>query len=151
MSKVIVLRGIPGSGKSTYAKEQIAREAPSSYAVCSADNFFVGTDGVYRFDATKLGEAHAACLRDFYRAIDLGLQLVVVDNTNVRAWESAAYIQLARLRGYEVEVVRFHGDPATIGARNVHGCPPAAIERMYKSMERLPSALGDETVINVRA
>jgi hypothetical protein len=53
---VIVCRGLPGAGKSTY----VATLSPGA-VVCSADSYFVGPDGAYRFDPAKLGQAHEAC------------------------------------------------------------------------------------------
>ncbi len=57
--KAIILSGISGAGKSTYIDERYPT-AP----MCSADTYFT-TDGVYKFDATRLGEVHAQCLRWF--------------------------------------------------------------------------------------
>lgn len=51
-----ILRGAPGSGKTTWA---LANRQTST--LCSADHYFTGPDGVYRFDASKIGLAHAAC------------------------------------------------------------------------------------------
>jgi adenylate kinase family enzyme len=52
--QLIIVRGIPGSGKSTFA---------SSLGIphYEADQYFIGADGVYRFDFSKLGEAHRQC------------------------------------------------------------------------------------------
>ena len=55
--KILTLvRGLPGSGKSTFAN-WIWNE----YAICEADKFFVDNEGNYNFDATKLREAHEWC------------------------------------------------------------------------------------------
>jgi hypothetical protein len=57
MSGVLFLiRGLPGSGKTSFATA-----IWNDYAVCEADKFFVGEDGIYRFDATKLKYAHEWC------------------------------------------------------------------------------------------
>lgn len=155
MKKVLIMRGIPGSGKSTYVAQAVG--ALLSYqvaSVCSADTYFLtGPDKEYIFDLSKIGQAHAACFSQFMSGLLLMkkdfLNLLVVDNTNVRAWEPSAYIQLARYHHVDIEIVRFHIDPAVAGPRNRHGVPQEAVDRMAKSMERLPPALGKETVVNV--
>lgn len=47
--ELLLIRGLPGSGKSTMAKEY----AKAGYVHCEADQFFE-IDGQYRFDASKL-------------------------------------------------------------------------------------------------
>ena len=48
-SKVLfLLRGLPGSGKSTLVKQIQAAYAES--AVCSADDYFLQEDGTYNYD-----------------------------------------------------------------------------------------------------
>ncbi len=150
------MRGIPGSGKSTYA-ERAVDTLPSDQvgAICSADNFFINESGEYKFDLSKIGLAHASCFDGFLhglRTMKAGyIHLLVVDNTNVKAWELSPYIQLAKHHRFDLEVVRFHIDPAIAGPRNKHGVPQEAVDRMAKGMERLPPALGREIVISLEA
>ena len=60
--KMFIMRGISGSGKSTKAREIMAKENSCGNAaiICSADDFFMAS-GKYKFDASKLGQAHAWC------------------------------------------------------------------------------------------
>ncbi len=51
-----LLRGLPGSGKSTFAN-LITNE----FSICEADKFFTDKEGNYNFDATKLSQAHSWC------------------------------------------------------------------------------------------
>ena len=54
---LFIVRGVPGSGKSTFAKH-----IWNEYAICEADKYFVDREtGEYKFDATKLKEAHEWC------------------------------------------------------------------------------------------
>lgn len=137
--KVVILRGIPGSGKSTLAKKLVADalKADSCFAkICSADNFFVDADGVYRFDARKLGEAHGACLRKFtnhleWCCLDDKKDLIVVDNTNTTAMEMAPYAALALAFGAELEVITVNCDPSIAAARNTHGVPADKVRAMF--------------------
>jgi predicted kinase len=97
--KVTILRGISGAGKTTWVKAN-AKEA----VVVSADHFFL-VDGEYRFDANKLQEAHVACFRRFMEAVLKKEPWIVVDNTNVSAWESAPYVLAGESYGYTVELL----------------------------------------------
>jgi len=124
-NKVVIMRGASGSGKSTYAKKHY----PDA-VVCSADSYFVDAQGDYNFDPTKLGAAHGQCKRSFKDALDRSEPLVVVDNTNTTLRELQPYVQLARARGYDVDVVRVETPLDVAAKRNVHGVPFDAVKRM---------------------
>jgi predicted kinase len=131
--KVIIMQGLPGSGKSTWIKNNCPEAV-----ICSADHYFLDREtGEYKFDATKIGEAHKECLQKFLEQTEgpLAEDLVVVDNTNLSLWEMATYIQVAAARGYTVEVVRILADPGICAQRNVHGVPATMIYRMADRME----------------
>ena len=99
---VIVLRGLSGSGKSTFAaylrqqcneSTQLHRDGRVNIRVCSADYFFQDLGG---FDASRLPEAHYECMRSFDHALgDPLVDVIVVDNTNVRPDEYQAYVERA--------------------------------------------------------
>jgi predicted kinase len=131
MKTLYIMRGLPGSGKSTEA-------AKIGGVICSADDHFV-VNGVYAFDPKQLGEAHARCKAKAQGAMRRGEAVVVVDNTNTQAWEARDYRQMARDLGYKVEVVEVgERTPEAIelyAERNTHGVPKAAIERMAARWE----------------
>jgi hypothetical protein len=58
-----VMRGLPGSGKTTLAQSMVKSytEAGKKGVICSADDFFVDNRGKYNFDMTRLSEAHEHC------------------------------------------------------------------------------------------
>lgn len=131
------MRGVSGSGKSTYIRDHL----PGAY-VCSADHFFIGTDGVYRFNPTKLGEAHRWCYRKFLTALSDWRELIVVDNTNTQLFEFYGYIQLAWAHDYEVSAVRMDTPVELAAARNLHGVPAAGVEAMAARFQTIPTFLG---------
>lgn len=143
--RVIIMRGIPGSGKSTWH----AKNYPVSY-VCSADLFMTDEEGNYRFDPTKLPLAHDSCLRLFLNFIEspnlIGSSRVpanhplpiIVDNTNVRMYELAPYYRVTEALGHDVEIVHVLCDPSKAAERNTHGVPVEKVLEMAKSFEPVP-------------
>lgn len=128
--RVWIYCGVSGAGKSSF----IEGAHPDAEAF-SADHFFM-VDGEYRFDASKLGEAHAACLRNFTEAIQDGSVAVVVDNTNTTIAEIAPYAALAQAYGYELQIVTIYCDPEVAHARNTHGVPLAAVQAMSERLNK---------------
>lgn len=129
-----VLRGIPGAGKSTFVKEHF----PNGVVV-SADHFFE-VKGEYKFDPTRLQEAHGACFRAAIAAVQAGAKQVVVDNTSITAAEAAPYVLLGQAHGYVVTVTTLLVDAVAAAQRNVHGVPLDVVRRMDQKLrhEKLP-------------
>lgn len=132
---IMIMRGLPGSGKSTYIRENF----PGA-EVCSADHFFM-EDGEYRFDPAKIGEAHGGCLRKYMKVLEAhsesaSAQTIVVDNTNTQAWEISPYIAIANAFGMEAEIVNFTVSVETAVERNIHGVPEHVIRAMNERLEK---------------
>lgn len=119
----MLIRGLPGSGKSTIAKGMVA----DGFVHFEADMFFT-VDGVYTYDATRIRDAHAWCQRVTRQALREG-QRVVVSNTFTRLQEMEPY----RTMGTKVRVVEARGS-----WQNTHGVPAAMVERMAQRWELLP-------------
>jgi ABC-type phosphate/phosphonate transport system ATPase subunit len=73
--ELVLIRGLPGSGKSTMAKDL----ATQGYLHFEADMFFE-VDGHYRYDASRIRDAHSWCQQMTRQALAKGLK-VVVSNT----------------------------------------------------------------------
>ena len=153
MKQVIIMRGIPGSGKSTWIKKNITHNPANKLVgvkICSADFFHIGDDNVYRFDPADIGKAHDFCLNEFLGAcqkMPAGI-ILVVDNTNLLGWEIAPYYRLAQLFGWDVKIVRLDCDFRTAVERNIHAVASERIWQMYQSLlnERLPLHWKEEIV-----
>lgn len=134
-SRCVILRGIPGAGKSTLCESLVA-DGLHNFVV-SADAYFV-RDGRYEFDPKKLGEAHGECLRQFAAACLAGSagSRLIVDNTNVNAIEIAPYYALGVAYGLQPTIVTIVADPAKAAARNRHGVPAHVIASKHDRLLR---------------
>lgn len=148
--KVLILRGIPGSGKSTYVQQLIQRREAAWVMNVSADHFFM-RDGQYQWDRSKLGEAHGSCLRAFAENVRRRLledDLLVVDNTNTTVEEMLPYVRLAQAYKVPFEVVTIECNTAVAAARNIHGVPVDQVHRMHERLKaaKLPRDWPQRTV-----
>jgi NEDD4-binding protein 2 len=143
--EVIILRGISGSGKSTWVKNFRESNPDAKIEVASADDFFVGCKtGEYKFDPSKLNEAHATCFEYFETllrnrkpwAVEK-CDYIIVDNTNTQLWEMSPYIALANLHNVPVRIIRMVCPEDVAATRNVHGVPLKAIQSMNGRMQTL--------------
>jgi predicted kinase len=138
MTPVIILRGLPGSGKSTYCAKLKAQHG--KIRVCSADAFFETPKG-YWFEISKLQEAHAQCMRWFLQYLDdLGdSSPIVVDNTNTTAAEVSPYVSVARSHGIEPRIISLRVPVSVCLERQIHRVPRTALMRLEGQLdESLP-------------
>jgi predicted kinase len=129
MNKVMyIVRGLPGSGKSTFANI-----VWNEYAICEADKFFYDKEGNYNFDASKLREAHEWCKQEVETRMQDNQNNpqyypeIVVSNTFTQEWEMEAYFDLAKKYEYKVIsliVENRHGNTS------IHDVPVETIEKM---------------------
>jgi predicted kinase len=125
MNQLILIRGLPGSGKSTMATKMVVEQG---YVHFEADQYFV-EDGVYTFDYTRIKEAHMWCQVATRAALTEG-KLVVVSNTFTQRWELQPYLDMVHDLGVVVTIVIATGD-----YRNIHGVPEEVIQRMKDRWE----------------
>jgi hypothetical protein len=137
---VIILRGISGAGKSTYAKK--LEEKRPGLCIVSADNFFIDDDGVYTFVPKLLPDAHRMCLREFADLVRIPTADMLVDNTNTSVVEIAPYMALAQAYGHEARIITLKADVILAALRNAHGTPLETVgrqnERLLKEQELFP-------------
>lgn len=122
---LILIRGIPGAGKTTLAKEIAAM---FSYTHLEAAQFHT-IGGQYLWDAKLAQMAHEVTLLQTRRALAAG-QRVVVANTFTRLWEMEPYLNLKAPR---TAVIRCENR-----WQNSYGVPSAVISAMADRFEDYP-------------
>lgn len=140
MRKLIILRGLPGSGKSHLAAQLIRSYEilRCSVRVCSADDFFL-KDGIYTFEKEKLGLAHTKCRQLCEIHMNNGVDVILIDNTNTQAREAKEYVRLATQYHYNIELM----EPKTpwktsleeLKNRNTHGVGEETLQAMLARWE----------------
>lgn len=144
MKKLIIIRGLPGSGKSTFAQFLFDNlEVDVDAAMLAADDYFYDDDGVYNFDANKLHQAHMGCQQSVESNMSVTTELckkygndsnsvIIVHNTSTTPKEMKPYLELAEKYDYEVTsliVENRHGNS------NVHGVPQEVLDKMKNRFE----------------
>lgn len=142
MHVMVIMRGLPGSGKSTIVK--LIQATYHHTVVCSADDHFLvrtGTGTHYNFDPSKLSAAHQACQRKAEEACTRGVSPVVIDNTNIKKWEMMHYVKLASNYHYVIIVLQpntpWCNDPQELARRNKHGVPADVLQAKLQSFEEV--------------
>lgn len=137
MRRVIILQGVSGSGKTTYARKLCRDFEDDVPVIVSADHYFTDPEGRYRFNPSKLDQAHGQCFRRFIEAMQLGsASLIIVDNTNAKVSDIAPYMQGAVAYGYSAEIHRMICPPDVAAARNIHNVPAAKVVHMAGRIAR---------------
>ena len=127
MKQLILLRGLPGSGKSTFAKTLTARTG----VYYEADMYFI-KDGVYKFDPDLIKYAHNWCRDIVLERMIEDLNLIVVSNTFTQEWEMETYYSMAKIYGYQVFSIIVENRHDGI---NEHNVPEEHLERMKNRFE----------------
>lgn len=154
MKRLVLMRGIPGGGKSTKARAIAIKhlsQRGSSMAICSTDDYHM-VDGEYVFNAAMLGQFHELNHKRAEQFMRCETELVIIDNTNIKRRDMKPYRDSAEKLGYTVEEVivgknellpdledacphKFTDYIHMCAARNTHGVPLEAIEGMARKFQ----------------
>ena len=126
--ELVLIRGLPGSGKSTMAKSM------AGYMHYEADMYFMQESHsgreFYHFDASKVHFAHAWCMKATEDVMAMGFdEDVIVSNTFTTEKELKPYLELAKEYNYRVVslvVENRHGN------ESIHGVPEETMQKMER-------------------
>lgn len=139
---LIIIRGLPGSGKTTKAKR-----LPPDIVHLETDQFWTDTEGNYNFDASQLERAHDWCWRETKKHLQEG-RTVAVSNTFTTLGEMDRYVRLAIdfQCGLVIHNCEFRFE-------SIHPVPGEVLERMkarwdpLDNIRSLPFSIGNELLI----
>ena len=121
---LILLRGLPGAGKTTLAKVLSENKWP----VFSVDDYFTNSHTKeYKFEFEKNHLAYSACQKNTEDAMKQGLEKVFVANTFTMDWELEPYFALSSRYKYQVFVAtveNYHQQP------NLHNVSEEQLKKM---------------------
>lgn len=140
--ELIIMRGIPGSGKSTKAKTLVGK------GVIHSTDDLIDATGDYKGyfekmaktgDWSEHGKMHHKNFINAKQSMEAGITPVIIDNTNIKANEPKKYVEAALQLGFDDNNIKFvdvadGGESAeTLAQRNTHGVPLKTIQRMMSS------------------
>ena len=117
---LIILRGVPGSGKSTVA-------FLFGGMICCTDDYFTDADGNYNWNLEEVGIAHKTCQVKCEDAMKNNQEKIIIANTNTTDKEMKPYEELAKEYNYKVfylVIENRHGN------NSLHNVPEETITKM---------------------
>ncbi|NWU56873.1 N4BP2 protein, partial [Dromas ardeola] len=107
--------------------------------ILSTDDYFY-KHGQYHYDPDCLGEAHDWNRKRAKEAFEMRISPIIIDNTNIQAWEMKPYVTLAQQFKYKI-IFRepdtwWKFKPKELERRNIHGVSKEKIKRMLERYER---------------
>lgn len=138
--KLVICRGLPGSGKTTWANTLIKMYGGVNLA--TDDYYMVGEN--YLWDSKKIPQAHEWNQWRCDQAMRYEIETIVISNTNTTWKQIKPYVSMAMKYGYSIQVVEpptsWKYDVQECFNNNSHNVPLEAIQRMrdrWKSTESI--------------
>ena len=133
MKRLILIRGLSGSGKTEHAELIVGDH--DDRAEVTVDRFFEDEDGNYAFDFSRIKEAYEWCKDETKLLLEDEYEIVVVHNSFTRKWEAEPYFDLAKEHGYDVQVISLYDgglNDKDLSDRSVHGLSSHQISEQRK-------------------
>jgi predicted kinase len=128
MNSLILLRGLPGSGKTTMAN---VLSEEGKYPVFSVDDYFTQPEtGDYQFKFDENYLAYQLCENNTRLAMEREEKKIILHNTFTLEWELKPYFEMASKFSYRVFVMTMENRHS---GENVHGVSKEQLEKMAAS------------------
>jgi tRNA uridine 5-carbamoylmethylation protein Kti12 len=145
MKIAVIMRGVPGSGKSTAARGILNHclDKKQTAVICSNDDYpgyYDNPENKYDWSPQKAKKARKFCEEKFLEALTNEVDVVIVDNCHLTRRTYKFFVEEATKRGYEISFnvkkpSLEHNYIETCAKRNVHGVSAGHIYNMIKSWE----------------
>lgn len=144
MSNLVIVRGLPGSGKTTFARAYMKDRVEGPAVLLAVDDYFIDSLGRYIFEPDRLRGAHTYCQERTFDVLAEG-KTAIVHNTFTRKSEFEPYLRMLNRGGgkrmdseeprVNASVVVFNLYDAgltdqELAARNAHGVRVNTIANM---------------------
>ena len=123
-----LIRGLPGSGKSTFAAT-LARTLDCDH--WEHDKYLYTEEGEYLWTEKRMAYAYRQCLRDTEETMERQ-EPVVVSNVFPTAKSLKNYRKLAEKYGYQVTYIVVENRR---GGTNIHDVPQEALDNMREAFQ----------------
>ncbi|XP_043855182.1 NEDD4-binding protein 2-like 1 isoform X1 [Dromiciops gliroides] len=138
VERVLFFRSLQWASHHLSRRRQLKHDFPRAL-IFSTDDFFFKEDGTYEFNPDVLEEAHDWNQKRARKAMRNGISPIIIDNTNLHAWEMKPYAVMALENNYEVIFrepdTRWKFNVQELARRNTHGVPREKIHRMKEQYE----------------
>jgi predicted kinase len=129
-SCIILVRGVPGAGKSTTAYK-LMNHFTGLRVHLESDDFFI-VRGEYRFEGSKLKWAHMHCQAQTARFLNAGMK-VIVSNTFITVSDMEPYFEIAKAFRVPVYILECNGN-----FKNIHGVSDEVLEEKRSRWQQFP-------------
>lgn len=129
--KLAIVRGIPGAGKSTLAKEFAKKYGLEHFE----NDAYLYVNGKYVWTPQAAKNAVNQCFKDTLLALKSG-KSVVVSNTFIKKHVIDRYVKAAQALNVQVAVFR-----ATGNYKNIHNVPEDVLNNMKANFEDYPGEI----------
>lgn len=130
MKELIIIRGLPGSGKTTFATKLYNLTCPEAEMIAADDYFMV--NGEYKWDPTRIRQAHENCQQRVQLAMGSEIPWVIVHNTCTTQKELDPYLNMAKEFGYRITSVIVENRHS---GKSIHKVPEETINKMILRFE----------------
>lgn len=143
MKLAIIMRGIPGSGKSTIANLLRKRWGAT---VHSTDHYHI-CNGVYEYKLERVAEFHQLNYEAFSTSCRRGDRIVISDNTNIWPHLYECYVSIAKFYGYKVLQIKLR-DASRV---SIHNVPEEVVNRMRTAFATYFKMRGADSTLIINA
>lgn len=119
MKTLYIVRGVPGSGKTSFVKNITSAINSEDVDHFEADQYFYNEAGDYIFNIDSLHQAHIDCQTNTYNSMYTNVKHIFVSNTFTTEKEMKPYLIMAKEFNYKVICLVVENRHNNISVHNV--------------------------------